>query len=155
MAFSQEIVQIKRSIVIDEPIEKVCAFVTNPMNDHLWRSEVNSMVIEGDDLEVGVLVIEDAWIGLRRHFITKTRIEALNCPHEGLFITTEDNPYYLKSHRSFEMLGENQTRFTYDLEFGVEMIPATLRLPLKPDFVSKMYGIKMWSYLKKLQRIIK
>lgn len=152
---AQEIVQVKRSIVINQPIEKVCAFVTNPLNDHLWRSEVNSMVIEGDALEVGAVVVEDAWIGLRRNFITKTRIEVLDCPHEGLYITTEDNPYFLKSHRTFEVVGENQTRFTYDVEFGVEMITATLALPLRPSFVSQMYGVKMWTYLKKLQRVLK
>jgi len=150
-----DVVTVKHSVVLDAPIDKVCEFITNPLNDDQWRSEVNDMTIEGGVLEVGAVIAEDAWIGLRRNFITKTRVEILNCPDEALFITTNDNPFYLRSHRYFESIDESSTRFTYDVEFDVKMIPATLGGNWNPDFVSSMYGIQMKRYLNKLKTIVR
>ncbi len=154
-AVAIESVNIKRSVVINKPIEKVCEFVSNPMNDHLWRSEVNEMSIEGGELVEGAVVREDAWIGLQRNFITKTEVIRLDCTNDALFLTTDENPFYLQSHRIFESLGKNKTRFTYDVEFDVRMISVTLGLNINPELVARGYGIKMWSYLQKLRKVIK
>ncbi|TNE95801.1 MAG: SRPBCC family protein [Deltaproteobacteria bacterium] len=154
-AFALETVNVKKSVVINQPIEKVCSFVSNPMNDHLWRSEVNEMSIEGGELMEGAVIVEDAWIGLQRNFITKTEVIRLDCPYDALFITTKDNPFYLQSHRIFEALDENRTKFTYDVEFDVRMISETLGLNINPQLVARGYGFKMWSYLQKLRQVIK
>lgn len=155
LSFALDTVNVKKSVIINQPIDKVCAFVSNPMNDHLWRSEVNKMSIEGGELREGAVIVEDAWIGLQRKFITKTEVVRLDCPHDALFITIEENPFYLQSHRIFESLDENRTKFTYDLDFDVRMITETLGLNINPQLVARGYGLKMWSYLQKLKQVIK
>lgn len=148
-----ETVQVSQSVVINAPIEEVCQFATNPLNDHLWRREVNDISVEGEVDSVGSVFTEDAFIGIRRHFITMTELVAYECPSYATFVTVESNPYYLKSHRSFEALSSNKTRFTYTVDFDRRMIRPTFGFNAKPGLVAGLYSYRMFNYLHRLKRL--
>lgn len=139
-----ETVNISESIVIFSPIEKACEFISNPLNDYIWRSEVNTIIQEGNTF------VEDAWIGIRRNFITVTELVDSSCPAYSHFITVPENPYYLSSHRSFSVINEHSSRFTYTVDFDVKMIKETFGFEAKPKVVRELYRILMRSYMRRL-----
>ncbi|EPZ50026.1 polyketide cyclase/dehydrase and lipid transport [Bacteriovorax sp. BAL6_X] len=151
ITFAIETVQVTGSIEINTPIEEVFEFVADPMNDHHWRSEVNDMATNSRTFEIGSTFREDAWIGIRKHFITTTELIELNAPHQALFETVRSNPYFLRSNRMFKE-SENGTIFTYVVDFDRRMIKETFGFNAKPEVVVKLYGVLMKKYLKKLKR---
>lgn len=150
-----EVVQVEQKIVINAPIEKVCSFVTNPLKDFLWRTEVHSISANGDVTEVGTVFTEDAFIALKRHFITKTELIKHDCPREAIFVTTDDNPFYLKSRRYFKSLAPSKTEFSYIVDFDTRMIKETIGLRLRPALVKALYERRMKNYLIELRKLLK
>lgn len=150
---AQETVHVTGSIEIKADIQRVFELVSDPMNDHLWRREVNEMMTDRRELEVGSIFREDAWIGIKRHFITTTELIELEPPYRALFETVKSNPYFLRSDRSFKET-TNGTVFTYNIDFDQAMIKPTFGFNAKPETVVKLYGILMKGYLKKLKRIL-
>ncbi|MFG1501295.1 SRPBCC family protein [Halobacteriovorax sp. XZX-3] len=151
LSYALETVQVTGSIEIDAPIEEVFEFVADPMNDHHWRSEVNDMATNSRTFEVGSTFREDAWIGIRKNFITTTELIKLNAPYQALFETVRSNPYFLRSNRMFNE-SENGTLFTYVVDFDRRMIKETFGFNAKPEVVVKLYGVLMKKYLKKLKK---
>ncbi|WP_412470166.1 MULTISPECIES: SRPBCC family protein [unclassified Halobacteriovorax] len=151
LSYALETVQVTGSIEIDAPIEEVFEFVADPMNDHHWRSEVNDMATNSRTFEVGSIFREDAWIGIRKNFITTTELIKLNAPYQALFETVRSNPYFLRSNRMFNE-SENGTLFTYVVDFDRRMIKETFGFNAKPEVVVKLYGVLMKKYLKKLKK---
>jgi len=146
-SLAQEVVQVQSTIILNTDQEKACTYVSNPLNDHHWRKEVNSIIrVDGQ-------YIEDAWIGIRKNFITITELIDSNCPNFSTFITTKENPYYLRSHRSFQYIDDNKTEFTYTVDFDVKMIKETFGFQAKPSVVKELYLILMRSYMRKLKSL--
>lgn len=149
--YAIETVQVVGSIEIDAPIEEVFEFVADPMNDHIWRSEVNEMTTNTRHLKEGSVFREDAWIGIRKHFITTTELIKLDYPHQALFETVKSNPYFLRSNRLFEET-QNGTTFSYVVDFDKRMIKETFGFNAKPEVVVKLYSLLMKKYLYKLKK---
>lgn len=147
-------VHVEQGIVINAPIEKVCSFVGDPLNDHLWRREVHQITVEGRSGQLGSVYTEDAFIGIKPHFITKTKLTTYSCPYEVTFVTVEDNPYYLRSHRTFEVNDTVGTLFKYDVDFEEAMILETFGFPANPQVVADLYSIRMYGYLLRLKKIL-
>lgn len=151
LSYALETVEVVGSIEISAPIEEVFEFVADPMNDHVWRREVHEMMTDSREFEVGSVFREDAWIGIRRHFITTTELIKLDYPNQALFETVRSNPYYLTSNRLFTET-DNGTRFSYIVNFDRRMIKRTFGFNANPKTVVKLYGFLMKGYLKKLRR---
>lgn len=150
-SFALETVQSTGSVIIDAPIEEVFEFVADPMNDQIWRSEVNDMTTNNREFEVGSTFREDAWIGIRKHFITTTELIELDYPNQALFETVKSNPYFLRSNRLFREV-EGGTEFSYIVDFDRRMIKETFGFNAKPKVVIKLYSFLMSKYLKKLKK---
>ena len=148
-----ELVQSTGSIDIKAPIDKVFDLVSSPMNDHLWRSEVNDMTTNTESVEVGSWYREDAWIGIRRNFITTTAVVEIDAPNKVIFITPKESPFYLKSRRFFTH-EDGVTTFRYVVDFDRRMIKETFGLNVSPKVVMKLYSFQMRRYLKKLKNIL-
>lgn len=146
-----ETVHVSGEVKIRASIEEVFKFTSDPMNDHLWRKEVNEMMTDSRQLELGSVFREDAWIGIRPHFITTTQLVEFEPPYRALFETVKSNPYYLQSDRSFKESGED-TIFSYNVYFDKRMIKETFGFNAKPEVVVKLYGLLMKGYLAKLKR---
>lgn len=146
-----ETVQVTGSVEIAAPIEEVFEFVADPMNDHIWRNEVNEMTTNTRNLEVGSVFREDAWIGIRKNFITTTELIKLDYPYQALFETVKSNPYFLRSNRTFKE-SEKGTTFSYVVDFDKRMIKQTFGFNAKPEVVVKLYGLLMKKYLYKLKK---
>lgn len=151
--FSLELVQSTGRVTIKAPIDKVYDLVSSPMNDHLWRSEVNDMTTNNESVVVGSWYREDAWIGIRKNFITTTAVVEVNPPYKVIFVTPKGSPFYLKSRRFFsEKNGE--TTFSYIVDFDKKMIKETFGLNISPKIVMKLYAFQMKRYLKKLKEVL-
>ncbi len=151
--FSLELVQSTGKVTIKAPIEMVYDLVSSPMNDHLWRSEVNEMTTNNESVVIGSWYREDAWIGIRRNFITTTTVVEVDSPNKVVFVTPEGSPFYLKSRRFFnEENGE--TTFSYIVDFDRRMIKETFGLDISPQVVMKLYAFQMKRYLKKLKDVL-
>ncbi|ATH07147.1 hypothetical protein BIY24_04100 [Halobacteriovorax marinus] len=148
-----ELVQSRGEIQINAPIDKVFDLVSSPMNDHLWRSEVNDMTTNNEEVIVGSWYREDAWIGIRKNFITTTEVVSINAPYNVTFITPKESPFYLKSRRFFEHQN-GITTFKYIVDFDRKMIKETFGLNVSPKIVMKLYSFQMKRYLKKLKKIL-
>jgi len=149
-----ESIKLKYSVVIEASQEEVFEFVANPLNDHLWRSEVNRIESSGEISAVGTEFLENAWIGIQKNFITITRLVEYKAPDRALFITVDRNPYFLKSDRIFSSLKDGKTLFTYKVDFDKKMVPKTFGINVRPSIVKKLYGILMKKYLRKLKSIL-
>lgn len=147
-----ENVIVSQQIEINADIDKVFYFVSNPLNDHKWRTEVHEITADGV-LTEGTVYREDAFIGLRYHFITETYLEQLVAPHIAIFKTTDSNPYYLRSSRLVIKNGK-KTIFKYVVEFDKAMIKKVFGVGLNANLVSKAYGARMLKYLFSLKRIL-
>jgi len=151
-AFALETVTIAKQIEIDIDEKLLFEFVSNPLNDHKWRSEVNDISTEGE-LQEGSVFVEDAFIGLRRNFITKTQLVQLSFPHIAVFETTDDNPYFLRSTRMVTKVGDKIV-FKYLVEFDKKMIKKVFGLGVPASVVRQAYGLRMTQYLLKLRSIL-
>lgn len=143
-------VSISKQIEIDIDAKELFNFVSNPLNDHKWRSEVNE-ITTSDQIREGAVFREDAFIGLRRHFITDTKLVQLSSPHIAVFEATEENPYFLRSTRMVVKSGDKYI-FKYLVEFDKKMIKKVFGLHLSPALVRQAYGLKMQKYLLNLKR---
>ncbi len=152
-SLSLELVQSTGQVTIKAPIDKVFDLVSSPMNDHLWRSEVNDMTTNNEDVVVGSWFREDAWIGIRRNFITTTAVIEIDAPQRVIFETPKGSPFYLKSRRYFSEVGD-QTIFKYVVDFDRRMIKETFGLNVSPKIVMKLYSFQMKRYLKKLKEVL-
>lgn len=152
-SFSLELVQSTGEVTISAPIDKVFDLVSSPMNDHLWRSEVNDMTTNNDDVVVGSWFREDAWIGIRKNFITTTAVIEIDAPYKVIFETPAGSPFYLKSQRFFTE-DKGKTTFKYVVDFDRKMIKETFGLNVSPQIVMKLYSFQMKRYLNKLKKIL-
>lgn len=145
-----KLVHISKSIVINRTIEEVFHHVKNTLNDDTWRTEVNSMEADGP-FALGTTYIEDAHIGLQRNFITKTVLVNIVENDTAFYVTPKNAKYFLSSLRTVESIGEDQTKFTYTVEFDAMMSKETLMILLPHEVLAFSYGIIMGQYLKNLK----
>ncbi len=144
---------LSKSIIIDKPIEEVFNHVKDTMNDDTWRSEVNQMQADGS-FQVGTTYTEDAHIGLRRNFITKTVLVEVRENEKAYYETPDEAKYALTSLREVEKISDSKTKFTYTVEFDSRMSRETLGLNLRPGILQVSYGVIMAKYLRNLKRYL-
>ena len=145
-----KLVHISKSIVINKPISEVYNHVKNTLNDDTWRTEVNSMEADGDFV-IGTTYTEDAHIGLKRNFITKTTLLELIKDKRAFYKTASDAKYFLSSLREVESIEAFKTRFIYTVEFDYEMSKETLMVKLPVEVLTFSYGLIMNQYLNNLK----
>ncbi len=145
-----KLVHISKSIIINRPIQEVFELVKNTLNDDTWRTEVNSMEADGP-FALGTTYTEDAHIGLQRNFITRTTLVKLIENKLALYLTPEDAKYFLSSLREVISIDEENTKFTYTVEFDSEMSKETLMIHLPNEVLEFSYGLIMNQYLKNLK----
>ncbi len=153
VVLAQDLVKISKSIILEESLVRVFTHVSNTMNDDTWRTEVNSMDADGD-FEVGTTFTEDAHIGLRKNFITKTTLRQLVANKKAFYQTTADAKYFLSSLREVEKIDQYRTRFTYTVIFDRSMSLETLGANLPASLLEFSYGIIMKNYLNNLKRYL-
>ncbi len=149
---AKDYVTISKSILINEKIEDVYIHVSNTLNDDTWRTEVNDMQADGA-FEVGTTFTEDAHIGLRKNFITKTVLMELIENKKAFYQTPLDAKYFLSSLREVEVVSESKTRFTYTVVFDRAMSRETLGANLPSGLLEFSYGLIMKGYLRNLAEL--
>lgn len=148
-----KLVSISKSIEIDVNKERVFEIVSNTMNDHLWRSEVNSMEADGE-FAVGTIFTEDAHIGFRKHFITSTQLIELIEDKKAFYVTPPNAPFYLSSKREVKTLQNGGTIFTYTVLFDPKMSRSTLGVAVPVKVLEISYGVIIKTYLKNLKKFL-
>ncbi len=146
---ARELAVIEKSIIIHRPHAEVFAHISNSLNDHTWRSEVNSMEADGP-FGIGTTFTEDAHIGLNPHFITRTVLLELSDEH-AYYQTPADARFYLSSLRRVESVSPYKCRVTYRVEFDVAMSEPTLGVKLPAQVLSPSYGVIINHYLRNLR----
>ncbi len=144
---------LSKSIIINKDISTVFEHVKNTMNDDTWRTEVNQMQADGP-FQVGTTYTEDAHIGLRRNFITKTVLVALEENVKAYYETPTQATYALTSLREVKRIDDEKTEFTYTVEFDSRMSRETLGINLSPSILQVSYGVIMAKYLRNLKRYL-
>jgi hypothetical protein len=147
---SKGLVEISKSIVIDAPVDIVFNHVSNTMNDHTWRDEVNSMSADGA-FEVGTIFTEDARIGLQQNFITRTQLLDLKENLSAYYETPNNDKFFLSSYRHVKSVSSNKTLFTYTVKFDQEMSKVTLGVKVPRSILKIGYGVIMKRYLVNLK----
>ncbi len=147
-----ETFELERQIVIDAAQSDVFCFAGNPLNDSVWRSEVNGMFADGP-WQVGTRYYEDASLGRKPHYLTTTELRVLDFPR-AMVVETPKDALLLRIERSFEELEDGRTRFTYRLIVDTRM-PFEATGIRVPAFVSKLYyGRTVSQYQKKLKSFL-
>jgi hypothetical protein len=150
---TQKLVHINKSVEIDQDIKVVFDLVSNTMNDHHWRSEVNDMSADGE-FAVGTIFTEDAHIGLRKNFITRTQLIELHDLKNAFYVTPKDAPYFLSSRREVKELSNGKTLVTYTVKFDPKMSRVTVAIPLPRKVLEVSYGLIIKKYLKNLKKYL-
>lgn len=107
-----------------------------------------------DRFGLGAVYLEDSHLGLRSNFFTETEIVEFNPSSRVVAETTDSNPFYLKTSRSFQRWGWFSTRMTYKVEFEPAFIEATVGVPLPDALVEFYYNIRMNEYLIRLKFLL-
>ena len=141
------------SIEIKAPPEVVFELAADTTNDYLWRDEVHQITASGP-FEVGTKYLEDAALGIHKHYYTEVSLVELEQPFKAVYVTTKENPYYLKSSRMVKKISNNLTRLTYHVVIQKEMIQSITGLPLPAGLTSLVYSARMKKYLRKLRNVI-
>lgn len=129
------------------------AYLANLENDSLWRKEINHTTLFG---RPGLGVEAHEYSNLSKRMSNNLLI--LTCVEftEGqkvVFETKPDSPFYLKSSRQIEALGDNRCRFYYSLEFDNHLVKQALGFAL-PGFLIHLGASKdMKAYLKNLKEL--
>ena len=139
------------SIQIKKSLNEVFDLAANASNDELWRTEVHSITTEGP-FDVGTVYVEDAFLGFHYHYITKVKLVDLSPPHFAFYETTDDNPYGLKSYRTFKSINKNLTEFTYRVFIEEELVYDILFPGMPLSIAETGYRGLMRFYLKNLKR---
>jgi uncharacterized membrane protein len=109
---------VEKSVEINQPVEKVFEFVSNPANDPLWRTEINSFHLASEG-PMGA----DAKIEQTVHFLGKKFDGAAEVtvyePNQQLSWKLVGGPVPGVGNNEFEAIGENQTKYTITSEFEV------------------------------------
>lgn len=141
---------IEKSIKINLSSHQVFETVKDARNDYLWRDEVHSVETLYTDFIINNIYLEDAKLGIHKHYYTETYLEEIG-PLKAIYRTTDANPYFLKSSRFVAINGENKSTFTYLVEFEEDLIRDIWGLPI-PVFLAKaVYGEIMEKYLRNLK----
>ncbi len=147
-AHAQQIITITRSIEIDLPKEEILEYVSDLNKDHIWRDEVDSMLLITSEV-YGNGAIEHSSFG-KNKTITPTFVTQ-KTDHSITFETPDTVKYYLASIREVESLDNGKSTFTYHLRFDNTMTKEISPFKI-PKFITKMfYGKRMKKYLKVLK----
>lgn len=110
--------RVEKSVEINQPIEKVFEFVSNPENDPLWRTEIYESQLASDvPFGVGATINQTVHI-LGRNIEGAAEITEFE-PNQNFSWKLIRGPIPGEGHNIFEALGENQTRYTINSEFEV------------------------------------
>lgn len=144
----------QESVVLDVPIEQAFYFAGNASNDIHWRSEVHSIKTDSE-FNLGGVYIEDAFLGVHYNYITKVEIVDIKAPLNVIYETTKDNPYRLKSSRSFKKMSSNKTLFEYQVFVEKDLVYDIWQFQIPLKLADTGYSFLMRSYLNRLKIVIK
>ena len=112
-------VRVENSVVINQPIEEVFAFLSNAENDPVWQAQIQEAKVTSDG-PIGV----GSTIAQKAHFLGRgIEIEAEITEYERnrkFAWKSTSGPIPSEGQNIFETTGEGQTKFTIvaDLDIG-------------------------------------
>lgn len=142
---------VEAKIIIYASKKKTYEMAANTVNDHIWRSEVHQISADGD-FEIGTRYIEDAELGIHRHYYTEVELIDKSYPDFAIYQTVEENKFFLKSYRLFRNISAWETEFIYKVEIEKAMIKDIMGAMFPVSLIRPIYEQRMRKYLKSLKR---
>jgi hypothetical protein len=146
-------VSIQESVEVLAAAEKIFDFMSNAMNDPLWRPEVEKMEMEGEP-RLGLLITEYITIYRFFHIITPVVIQVLDRPHQFIIETPSTHPSWVHCIRSVEEIETGRSKVSVKLSFSLNNLRQILPFSPPGIFVMMWYRPKIRRYLRKLKGIM-
>ncbi|MBQ49148.1 MAG: hypothetical protein CMP10_17350 [Zetaproteobacteria bacterium] len=143
---------VERSIEINRPINVVFNYAGNPSFDIHWRNEVNEMTADGP-WAVGTNYYEDSTILFNPHYLTVTKLEVLDPPFR-MVVQTPPGHLHLRAERTFKVIDDDTTMFTYQLQVDKRMPRKASSMPGSGMVAKPYYYQVMKFYQWRLKRTL-
>jgi hypothetical protein len=144
---------MRDSVEIWKRPQDVFVFVSNGSNDPKWRTEVDRMDVSGP-VRLGTEWIEYSTFFKLFHTVTPVSVRELDPPKRVVVETPDQHPAWLRSVREVQAIGDQRSRFAYELAFDL----ATFKqiTPVLPPgwLVAKWYIRRIRRYLGNAKRIL-
>ena len=147
---SFEYLEMDARMTIERPVETVFDFATDPLNEHLWRSEVASFSADGPPAP-GKVMTEWIDLGVVNGYMTRAVVTDFDPPHFLRVVSHPDHPRRLTSSRSFTALGPERTLVRLSIRADRRIARDLFPLPLAPAVYEWFYERIMHSYLARLR----
>ena len=148
------LIKTSGTILVNRNERAVFDFFANPINDHLWRKEINKSTLEGP-LQVGSTISEYSYLSKHK---PDNLIELICVQLEknklAIFETADKAQFYLKSQRQVKGLSDSTTEITYTLEFDSNIVKYALGFSLPKFIVSFKANSDMKKYLRQLKTLL-
>ena len=119
--------RVRSSVVVDQPVDVVFAYVADYRNDPMWRPEVTEMrYLTDEPIGVGIHALETSVLWGRR-VVTESFVSRYE-PNRGFDWDYVSGPYRVRGSRTFESV-EGRTRVTSELEWNPSSRVARLVAP--------------------------
>ncbi|GAB3557719.1 SRPBCC family protein [Spirosoma fluminis] len=147
----KKLVKTTGTILINKDTESVFNFFANPVNDTLWRTEINKSTLNGP-LQVGVTVYEYSYLSKKApDNLIELKCVQYDKSRLAIFETPGNAEFYLRSERQVNPIFDITTEIVYTLEFDINVVKFALGFPLPKFIISFKAGSDMEKYLQRLK----
>lgn len=144
---------MQASINIGKPVDIVFNFISNGVNDPKWRTEVERMKVNGAPT-LGTTWMEYSTFFKWFHIVTPTAIMEFTYPKRIVLETPKNHLPWLRSIREVEAINREQSRFTYELSFDVDLTKQIMPIAPPVWFITLCYMPRIRKYLRNLKKLI-
>lgn len=155
MSTNTQRINVERSIVINNDIDTVFAYIANLRNDKNWRKEINETTLSTPSPQLNSVARESSFLSKK----VPARIATLQCttftPNVSIAYTSlPTDDFYLANTRTVQAISSSTSRFTYSISFDKGIVKHGLGFSL-PRFIIAWYTTKtMEKYLANLKSIL-
>lgn len=148
---TKNIIKVTGTVLVNKNLERVFGFFANPVNDNLWRTEINESKLN-ENLQLGTTVFEYSYLSKKapNNLIQLTCVQ-YDKNNVAVFETSDNAPFYLKSHRQVKPISGNRTEVIYTLDFDLDIVKFALGFSLPKFVVSFKAKSDMKKYLRQLK----
>lgn len=146
------LIKASGKILVNRNVNDVFDFFANPVNDSLWRKEINKSVADGP-LQIGVAISEYSNLSRKAsNNLLELKCVSFEKNNSAIFETVENIRFYLKSERMVKAVSETAAEITYKLEFDKSIVKFAIGFALPAFIISFKAKTDMKKYLSQLKQ---
>ena len=148
---NKKLIKTTGTILVNKSVDSVFDFFANPINDHLWRTEINKSNLNAE-LQQGAKIYEYSYLSKK----APNNLIELKCLQYdknkfAIFETLDNSQFYLRSERQVKAVSDNATEIIYNLTFDLDLVKYALGFALPKFIVSFKAASDMKKYLRQLK----